>query len=171
MPKLISGTSNLDNSPERTISPCHKKNAYQNTEEFLVYILHNDIEYITETGIEKVFVDNCTMFGVTYFSYVFTTLYTTFTKTLQSQKEELVKIVEEDVLDKIYRYLSTYIVEFYVRESRFGSLQAIFDVVRQSLSTGSLDMIKFLYDKCATSVETCTYHQIVCHNHEFLTIS
>lgn len=142
-----------DSRTDDRTSPIHKTNAFQNTEEFLIYILHHDYDYITSNGMEKVFVDNCSVFGIQYFTYVFASLYDRYSS-LVSLKDELLLIVDEVILDKIYRYLAVYMVEFYVRESRFGHIRSIFDVVRHCLVTESLNMMKFLYEKCDTSIET-----------------
>ena len=125
---------------------------FTDTETFTVYILHNTVEYIEKHGVEKTFVDNCSMFGVTYFLYVYTTLYDD--SEVQSIREEIIKIVNEKTLDKLYRLLRTYIVEYYIRDTRFGHSNSIYDIVRHCQINKSVGILEYLYNACSTSVET-----------------
>lgn len=125
---------------------------FTDTETFQVYILHNTTEYIEKHGIEKVFVDNCSMFGITYFLYVFTTLYDDKMQSLKGELSEIVK--DEDTLDKVYRYLKTYIIEYYIRDTQFGNTSAMYDIVRHCQANESIGILEYLYQQCDTSVET-----------------
>ena len=129
--------------------------AFTDTETFTVYLLHNTMEHIEKNGVEKIFVDNCSTFGVTYFLYVFTTLYND-NEVVQSLKEELVRIVDEERLDTFYRYFKTYTVEYYVRDTQFGHSNAIYDIVRHCQINKSIGILEYLYQQCSTSAETDT---------------
>lgn len=127
---------------------------FTDTKTFKEYLLHKKIDHIDKHGMEKTFVANCLMYGVTYFLYVFTTLYDD--DRIQPLKDELIEIVEEETLEKMYRYFKTYIVEYYVRDTQFGNSNAIYDIVRHCQINKSTGILEYLYQQCSTSVETDT---------------
>ena len=124
---------------------------FTDTDTFTSYLLHNTEEHIRDNGVEKTFVENCVSFGVTYFMYVYTTLYDEPVKAL---KKELMEVVNEDVLDRFYRFLKTYMVEYYVRDTRFGSPNAMYDIVRYCHVNKSIGVLEYLYQHCTTTIET-----------------
>ena len=118
---------------------------FTDTKTFLKCILHTN-KFNNKT-IEKIFVSNCHDFGITYFAYVH------YIMSGLNEKSNNEKINHEKIT-LINKLLSTYIVEYFVNDSCFGSKVAITDLINYTNKNKTNDIINFIYTQCPTSVET-----------------
>ena len=127
--------------------PTHKT-----SQELLEHVLRTSS--FTSNTIERIFVDNCALYGQSFFNHVFFTLQ----GSTRNKKEKLIETLDENgEISMVYKLLDTYLLEFFVRNTSLNTSNAVKDLIQYSSIIKSTHLVEYIYSISETTVDSDTF--------------